>query len=158
MQYFVRSVKYFAALCVLTVGLMALMILTNTSPLTFEETLYLMFHSDRFLLPACAILVLSASYPLFGFTVRRIEGDLVKHRTQIEHACQASGFRVVEERDGVLIVRGEGFFKRLKLLFEDEIIIRQEGREIVVDGIRRGVAMILYRLDSYIQMVNRNEH
>lgn len=158
MKYLIRSVKYFVALCVLSLALMALMILTGTSQLTAEETLYLMFHSDRFVLLCGAILVLSLTYPRFGFAVRTVEGDIEQHRMQIESACHAAGFRVVGERDGALIVRGEGFFKRLMLLFEDEILIRQEGDRIAVDGIRRGVAMIVYRLDSYIQMVKRNEN
>lgn len=157
MKYFIRAAKYFVALCVLSVALMALMILTGTSQLTAEETLYLMFHSDRFLLLCGAILVLALTYPRFGFVARSVEGDIVKHRMQIERACDVAGFRVVEERDGLLIVRGEGFFKRLRLLFEDRIVIRQEGDRIVVEGIRRGVAMIVYRLDSYIEMVKRNE-
>lgn len=158
MKYLIRSVKYLLFLTVFSVALMALMVLTGTSPMTAEETLYVMFHSDRFLMLGVAILILSATYPLFGFVVRRVEGDLVKHRMQIESAFHAAGFCFVAERDGELIFRGDGFGKRLMLLFEDEIRVRQEGTEIAIDGIRRGVAVVAYRLDSYIQMVKHNEN
>lgn len=38
------------------------------------------------------------------------------------------------------------------LLGEDEIKVSQYGQWIQIDGIRRGVAGVEYRLDSYIQM------
>ena len=157
MKYLVRSLKYFVALCVLCVVLMALMILTGSSNLTAEETLYLMFHSDRFVLLGVAMVVLAAAYPRFGFITRRVEGDVEQHRTQINNALHTAGFRLVKEEDGVLYFRGDGLLKRLSLLFEDEISVRQYGQWIEIEGIRRGVAKAWYLLDSYIEMVKRNE-
>lgn len=157
MKYLVRSLKYFVALCVLCVVLMALMILTGSSNLTAEETIYLMFHSDRFVLLGVAMVVLAAAYPRFGFITRRVEGDVEQHRTQINNALHTAGFRLVKEEDGVLFFRGDGLLKRLSLLFEDEISVRQYGQWIEIEGIRRGVAKAWYLLDSYIEMVKRNE-
>ncbi|MBR5849814.1 MAG: hypothetical protein IKZ12_01955 [Alistipes sp.] len=157
MKYFLRSVKYFCAMCVLCVALMALMILTGTSAMNAEDTLYLMFHSDRFVMLGGALVVLAATYPLFGFVVRRVEGDLTRHREQVEQAFRVAGFALVGEENGTLIFRGEGLGKRLMLLFEDEIRVYQEGDQIAIDGIRRGVAVVAYRLDSYIQMVKYDE-
>lgn len=157
MKYLIRSLKYFVALCVLCVVLMALMILTGSSNLTAEETIYLMFHSDRFVLLGVAMVVLAAAYPRFGFITRRVEGDVEQHRTQINNALHTAGFRLVKEEDGVLYFRGDGVLKRLSLLFEDEISVRQYGQWIEIEGIRRGVAKAWYLLDSYIEMVKRNE-
>ncbi|MBE6207282.1 MAG: hypothetical protein E7132_01260 [Rikenellaceae bacterium] len=157
MKYLIRSLKYFVALCVLCVVLMALMILTGSSNLTAEETIYLMFHSDRFVLLGVAMVVLAAAYPRFGFITRRVEGDVEQHRTQINNALHTAGFRLVKEEDGVLFFRGDGLLKRLSLLFEDEISVRQYGQWIEIEGIRRGVAKAWYLLDSYIEMVKRNE-
>lgn len=157
MKYLIRSLKYFIALCVLCVVLMALMILTGSSNLTAEETIYLMFHSDRFVLLGVAMVVLAAAYPRFGFITRRVEGDVEQHRTQINNALHTAGFRLIKEDDGVLYFRGDGVLKRLSLLFEDEISVRQYGQWIEIEGIRRGVAKAWYLLDSYIEMVKRNE-
>lgn len=157
MKYLIRSLKYFVALCVLCVVMMGLMLLTGTSQLTAEETLYLMFHSDRFLLLGIAVVVLSATYPRFGFITRRLEGDLVEHRRQVENAFHRAGFRLVKEEDGVLYFRGDGLWKRLTLLFEDEIRVSQYGQWIEIEGIRRGVARAWYLLDSYLEMVKRDE-
>ena len=47
MKYLIRSVKYFIALCVLYLIIMALMLLTNTSVLTPSETFSALVHSTR---------------------------------------------------------------------------------------------------------------
>ncbi len=157
-RYLLRSVKYFAALCVLCVVLMGAMLLTGTSQLTARETLCLLFHSDRFVVLGIAIVALAATYPRFGFMTRRVEGDVERHRTQIETAFRRAGFRLVGEEEGELLFRGDGFLKRLLLLFEDEIRVRQYGQWIELEGIRRGVARVAYRLESYVEMIERDEN
>ncbi len=156
-QYVIRSVKYLLYLCVLCALLMVLMIYTGHSELSGEETFYLMLHSDRFLLLGIAIVVLAATYPLFGFMTRKVEGDISSHRTQIESAFSNAGFELDRVEGDVLYFRGKGLWKRLTLLFEDEIRVRQQGTQIEIEGIRRGVARAWYLLDSYIAMVKRNE-
>lgn len=156
-MYFLRSLKYFVAMCVLCAALMALMLLTGTSALTPAETLYVMFHSTRFLALFGALVVLAALYPRFGFVQRRVEGDMEKHRTQIVNAFKSAGFSLLSEQEGVMTFRAEGFLHRLTLLGEDRIAVSQYGQWIVLDGIRRGVARVAYRLDSYLQMTQHHE-
>ena len=120
MKYFVRSLKYFCALCVLCIVLMGLMLMTGTSALSLDDTLYAIFHTDRYLMLFTAIVVLAALYPRFGF------------------------------------FRADTLLQKLMLLGEDEIRVSQYGQWIVLDGIRRGVARVQYRLDSYIHMT-RND-
>lgn len=157
-RYLLRSVKYFAALCVLCIVLMGAMLLTGTSQLTPRETLCLLFHSDRFVVLGIAIVALAATYPRFGFMTRRVEGDVERHRTQIETAFRQAGFRLVGEAEDELRFRGDGFLKRLLLLFEDEIRVRQYGQWIELEGIRRGVARVAYRLEGYVEMIERDEN
>lgn len=47
MKYFIRSLKYFVALCVLCAAIMALNRLSGFATLTLEETFYVMFHTTR---------------------------------------------------------------------------------------------------------------
>ena len=157
MTYFIRSVKYFVALCVLCIALMALMLATGTSALSFDDTIHVMFHTTRYLTLFAAIVVLAALYPRFGFIVRKIEGDTVRHRQQIVNAFGSAGFSLESEADGKMIFRADGIPHRLTLLFEDRIEVSQYGQWILVDGIRRGVAKVVYRLDSYIQTAERND-
>lgn len=76
MKYFIRSLKYFVALCVICVAILALMLATGTSALTLDQTVYVMFHTSRYATLFAAIVVLAALYPRFGFVVRKVEGDV----------------------------------------------------------------------------------
>ena len=143
-KYIVRSLKYFFALCVLCIALMGLMLMTGTSALSLDDTLYVMLHTDRYLMLFAAIVALAAVYPRFGFVVRRVEGDIEENREQIL------------DEDVVMTFRADNFGQKLMLLGEDEIKVSQYGQWIVLDGIRRGVARVQYRLDSYIHMT-RND-
>ena len=151
MKYFVRSLKYFFALCVLCIALMGLMLMTGTSALSLDDTLYVMLHTDRYLMLFAAIVVLAAVYPRFGF-----EGDIEENREQILNAFRSAGFSLRSEEDGAMTFRADNFGQKLMLLGEDEIKVSQYGQWIVLDGIRRGVARVQYRLDSYIHMT-RND-
>ncbi|WP_295938712.1 hypothetical protein [uncultured Alistipes sp.] len=156
MRYFIRSLKYFAALCVICIVIMALMLVSGTSALTFDETIYVMFHSTRYLTLLAAIVALAALYPKFGFVVRDVEGDVEQNRQQIITAFKTGGFVLSEEEDGVMTFRADGIMRKLRLLGEDEIKVSQYGQWIRIDGIRRGVARVQYRLDSYIQMAKHD--
>ena len=155
-KYLIRSAKYFVALCVLLVAIMALN-LAMGSTLTIRETFYVMFHTTRGLLLPVVVVVLALCYPRFGFIVRRVEGDTELDREQIVNAFRSAGFSLRREEEGTLFFRADGFVQKLLLLWEDEIRVSQYGQWIELDGIRRGVARVQYRLDSYLQMKRRNE-
>ena len=76
MKYLIRSVKYFIALCVLYLIIMALMLLTNTSVLTPSETFSALVRSTRGQVLIVAVVLLSALYPKFGFIRRQEIGSL----------------------------------------------------------------------------------
>ena len=155
-KYLIRSAKYFVALCVLLVAIMALNRAMG-STLTIRETFYVMFHTTRGLLLPVVVVVLALCYPRFGFIVRRVEGDTELDREQIVNAFRSAGFSLRREEEGTLFFRADGFVQKLMLLWEDEIRVSQYGQWIELDGIRRGVARVQYRLDSYLQMKRRNE-
>lgn len=155
-KYLIRSAKYFVALCVLLVAIMALNRAMG-STLTIQETFYVMFHTTRGLLLPVVVVVLALCYPRFGFIVRRVEGDTELDREQIVNAFRSAGFSLRREEEGTLFFRADGFVQKLLLLWEDEIRVSQYGQWIELDGIRRGVARVQYRLDSYLQMKRRNE-
>lgn len=156
MKYLLRSVKYFFALCVLCTALMAMMLATGTSALNFDQTIDALLHTDRYVPLFTAIVVLAALYPKFGFTVRRVEGDIEENRQQIVNAFASAGFTLRKEEDGALLFRADNLLHKAMLLGEDEIKVTQYGQWIEIDGIRRGVARVVYRLDSYIQMTRHD--
>lgn len=157
MKYFIRSLKYFCALCVLCVAIMALNRLAGTSALTFSESLYVMFHTTRGLMLPVVIVVLAAIYPRIGFVVRRVEGDVEEDREQIVNAFRSAGFSLRDEQDGVMVFRADSPLRKLTLLWEDEIRVSQYGQWIEIDGIRRGVARVQYQLETYLRNKRYNE-
>ncbi len=156
MKYLIRSVKYFIALCVLYLVVMALMFVTNTSLLTPSETFYALVHSTRGVILIVAVVLLSALYPRFGFISRQQIGSLTVNREQIINAFASEGFKLIRESDGEMVFRAETLFKRLMLLYEDEIRVTQCGEWITIEGIRRAVARINYRLESYLERARKN--
>lgn len=151
MKYLTRSLKYFVALCVICIAIMALMLVTGTSALSLDDTLNVMFNTTRYLPLLGAIVVLAAMYPTFGFVKRTVKGDMVQNRQQVINAFKSAGFELSGEQDGVMTFRAEGLLHKLMLLCEDDISVSQQGQYILIDGIRRGVARVEYRLDAYIK-------
>lgn len=150
MRYFVRALKYFAWLCVLYIAIVWIMYWSGSLPERPWQMMGIVLSSERGILMMAAFVVLAAAYPMFGFMRKRIAGDMVRNREQIVNAFRMQGFRLTEERDGEMVFRGEGFVKRLSLLYEDRIVVRGVGDGLELNGIRRSVARIAYRLDGYI--------
>ena len=57
----------------------------------------------------------------------------------------------------MLVFRADNWGRKLMMLGEDELIVSQYGQWIRIEGIRRGVARVQYRLDSFLEMIRRNE-
>lgn len=150
-KYLLRSVKYLIALCVLYVALVALMgatgTLYNPAPSLFET----LFRTPRGWTMVAAIVLLAIFYPRFGFVRRCIEGQLDLHRRQVETAFANAGFTLRREEEGTLVFVADNPLRRLALLFEDEIRVGQYGQWIEIEGNRRAVARIVYRLEAYIE-------
>lgn len=152
MKYFIRSLKYFVSLCVICIAILGVMLATKTSALNFDQTMYVMFHTWRYAVLFAAIVLLSAFYPIFGFITRKVEGDIEENRPQIINAFKAAGFELSSEKEDVMTFKAKSILQKLTLLGEDEITVSQYGQWIVIDGIRRGVARVVYRLEAYIEM------
>lgn len=157
MKYFIRSLKYFCALCVLCLAIMLLNRLAGSSVLTLRETFYVIFHTPRGMLLPAVVVLLAAFYPRFGFVSRRVEGDVEKDREQILNAFRAAGFSLRAEQDGVMVFRADSPLHKLTMLWEDEIRVAQFGQWIEIDGIRRGVARAQLQLETFLRNKRYNE-
>lgn len=150
MRYFVRALKYFAWLCVLYVAIVWLMYWSGSFTEQPWQMMRIVLQSQRGIIMVVAFVLLAAAYPMFGFMRKRIDGSVARNREQIVSAFRSQGFRLTGESGGEMTFRGEGFFKRLTLLFEDTIVVRDTDGGLEINGIRRAVARIAYRLDGYI--------
>jgi predicted NBD/HSP70 family sugar kinase len=56
-------------------------------------------------------------------------------------------FALKEQGEGKMVFKANNILDRLVMLFEDEIVVEQQGEQITFSGIRRGVAKVIYRLN-----------
>ncbi len=156
MKYLVRAIKYFLMLVVIFVVVTFFMRFTGSLELSFEEQMAL-FMANRGALKLAFLVVLSATYPLFGYITRFVEGSTEENRGQIIVAMEASGFSLKEERDGKMIFTANTLLRRILFLFEDVIVVEQNGTNIQIEGVRRGVVYVVYCLEGFIKNSKRGE-
>ena len=149
-KYFVRSVKYFVALCVLYVGLMWVMHhYNNPFGITIEQRWQLMFESWRGWGMVVATIILALTYPFFGYVKRVFEGDIVADREQLNRAAAFVGLELVTESDKEIVYRAKGL-RRLVMLFEDEVRVVQNGTQIEIEGLRRIAVRFAFDAERYL--------
>ncbi len=157
MNYFVRALKYLVSLCVLYVAIIYAMWYMNLSIMSPLDTFEVLMSSSRGVIMIIAILALSFSYPVFGFMRQEVAGDIVANKEQIVAAFAANGFRLVSSEQGVMTFACDNLMKRISFLFEDKITVTQVGDKLVVEGIRRAVSYIVYRLEGMISFSGKSE-
>ena len=148
--YLRRSVKYLLWLIILLVALFALMRLTGTSGVAPGDELKMIFGSTRGQLMLVVIVVLAALYPRFGFVRRFVVADPERDMEAIEKAMDRTGFRLAETHPDEWVFVADSLWGRVKTLGEDRIVVRREGTGIVLDGIRREVVRVEFRLTGYL--------
>ena len=155
-RYFIRSVKYLIALVVLYVGLMAVMHYSQHSPITFAQRWQLMFEQWNGWGMVIVSILLAATYPFFGYTKRSFEGDIVADREQLNTAAKFVGLELVSESGNELLYRAKGL-RRVTMLFEDDIVVRQNGTQLEVEGLRRVAVRFAFDVERYITNKRRAE-
>ena len=79
-KYLLRSLKYFLTLCVLLVALIWIKIKYEDLPVTYLQMLEIYFSQWNGWAMAATIVLLSATYPLFGFVRRSVSADITADR------------------------------------------------------------------------------
>ena len=120
--YLIRSIKYLIWLALLFTLIFVLMIRTNTARAGGEQMLHELFHTQRGWMMIGMLMVLAFLYPRFGFTSRSLKGS------------------VATNRDDILRVAHRGEFSL------DTITVTQQGDQLVIDGIRKEVVRMEFRL------------
>ena len=148
MRYLIRAVKYFFAFCVLYVGVVWLSILTQKGmDISVWDSISATMATERGRMLALAVVALSAAYPFFGFVKRSVKWDMATDADRLVEIFAAAGFALKEQSEGKMIFKANNILDRLVMLFEDEIVVEQQGEQITLSGIRRGVAKVIYRLN-----------
>lgn len=147
-KYLIRSLKYLLTLVVLVAALYALAYATGSMSQSPLESLYEGFARNRMLLWLLVALVLV--YPAMGYVKRTVHLDLKSDRATIDEVMERAGFKVEREAEGAVTYRAESALRRIWLMCEDRITVTSEGEGYIqMDGIRRAVVSIEYRMKAY---------
>ena len=155
-KYLLRSVKYFIALCVLYVAMMALMHYSEHAPITFAQRWELLFATWRGWGMVVATILLAATYPYFGFAKRAFTGNIETDREEFTMAAEVSGLELVSATETELRYRAKGL-RRLVKLYEDEVVVRQNGTQVEVDGLRSLSVRFAFDAERFITNKHRRE-
>ena len=155
-KYLLRSLKYFLTLCVLLVALIWIKIKYESLPVTFLQMVEIYFSQWNGWAMAATMILLSATYPLFGFVRRVVSADITADRQQIDSAMATVGLELCSATDSALTFRATGL-QRLTLLFEDEVTVTLCSEGVVISGHRRTVVRAVIRLEGYLTNKRRDE-
>ena len=98
---------------------------------------------------AVMVVLLSATYPYFGFVKREVVATIALDKEQIISAMATSGLTICSQTTDKLTFKASGL-QRLTLLFEDEVTVEQCGEKVVISGHRRTVIRAVIRLEGYL--------
>ncbi len=146
-RYLIRAGKYFIRLVVLVTVLFGILI---ASGYTTWETMKLAMQTDRFYMLLAAFVVFPMMYPFFGFVRREVRGSLRDHRDVVVKLLEVNGYRLTEEEpDGKMVFRAAAA-KKIVLFGEDAITVSPEPGFIVVEGPRRDVVRVEFRMNTFL--------
>ena len=155
-RYFIRSVKYLIAFCVVYVAFMAFVHYSEHLPITLAQRWQLMFATWRGWGMVVVSILLAATYPFFGYTKRSFEGDIESDIEQLDTAAKIVGLELVEKSDKELVYCAKGL-RRLTMLYEDDVRVRQNGTQIEIEGLRRVAVRMAFDAERYITNKHRRE-
>ena len=157
MKYIVRSLKYLLLISVLYVALLWVSsIYTYNGMVDVVTLLKAQLGSERGVWLVATFIGLALLYPHFGYVRRIVEDvDIEGDRIRIDNAMKLYGFKFAGVREGRLVYRAEGIIRRITLLFEDEILVREVEGGVEIEGLRRSAVRIIYQLRAYIEHKER---
>lgn len=157
MKHLVRSLKYLFALVAVYFLAIYLMYVSGYITLSPLESVEALAASPNIQMEGLLLLAIVALYPKLGFITRETKGNIATHKQQIINAFAVNGFRLKSESAEELVFVQNNILKKITFLFEDDIHVTQKGEMISMEGNRRGVAYVIYRLEGYIANSDRSQ-
>ena len=149
--YWRRAVKYTVRLLVLVFALIAVMVATGMARTGADGNLADVFMTPKALLLFAIIVLWSLVYPKLGFIRQPLKMDFNAGKEQIQKVFSDNGFVLVEQKDNEMIFRMSSPLRRTLALWEDRIVVSATDGGIEMEGMRKEVARIEFRLQPFLQ-------
>lgn len=144
-RYIGRALRHLLKLAVIIAALFAIMYFTDTLAISLGELV-----GWRGAILLFALVVISATYPLYGFGTYIVEGSLNADREAINRALTACQYAPTEERGGVVVCRATTLWRRVRTAGDDAIELRQVGENsIEIKGLRREAEQLRFSIGGY---------
>ncbi len=145
-----RAVRHFVRLTVLVGLIFGVMYATKTLAIEPADLV-----GTRGVVLLVALVLISAAYPLYGFSTASVRASLTEDREQIVEALFRGGYTLAAEREGEMIFRASSGLKRLVQLGDDAVVVSQQERgNISISGMRKEVENARFRIGGYINAKN----
>ena len=149
--YWRRAVKYMVRLLVLVFALIAVMVATGMARTGADGNLADVFMTPKALLLFAIIVLWSLVYPKLGFIRQPLKMDFNAGKEQIHKVFSDNGFVLVEQKDNEMIFRMSSPLRRTLALWEDRIVVSATDGGIEMEGMRKEVARIEFRVQPFLQ-------
>ena len=144
-RYIGRALRHLVKLVVIIAVIFAVMYFTDTLAISLGELV-----GWRGAVLLFALVVISATYPLYGFGTYIVEGSLDADREAINRALTACQYAPTEERGGVVVCRATTLWRRVRTAGDDAIELRQVGENsIEIKGLRREAEQLRFSIGGY---------
>ena len=144
-RYIGRTLRHLVKLVVIIAVIFAVMYFTDTLAISLGELV-----GWRGAVLLFALVVISATYPLYGFGTYIVEGSLDADREAINRALTACQYAPTEERGGVVVCRATTLWRRVRTAGDDAIELRQVGENsIEIKGLRREAEQLRFSIGGY---------
>ena len=149
--YWRRAVKYMVRPLVVVFALIAVMVATGMARTGADGNLADVFMTPKALLLFAIIVLWSLVYPKLGFIRQPLKMDFNAGKEQIQKVFSDNGFVLVEQKDNEMIFRMSSPLRRTLALWEDRIVVSATDGGIEMEGMRKEVARIEFRLQPFLQ-------
>lgn len=148
-NYIRRAIKYFFSLIILMFILFAFMYLTGTAASdNYFETL----SSERGIFMLVSLLGLAALYPYFGYTKRTLDVNFEQNKDAVLKVMDLCGYQADHTtQDGEIVFRASTAVKKIKYLGEDTIVLSTQADKMALEGVRKELVRIEYRLRTFLR-------
>lgn len=147
-RYVVRSVKYLIWILIIFFVIFAMMNITGTSEVKGLSGLMAMAGTERGKILMAVIVALALAFPLVGFIKRTVNGTFDK--SDIDQTMKSIGYKLSEYKGDSMVFHATNPMKKLSTYFEDRIEICVYDKHITIDGRRKDVFIIEYRLNKML--------
>ncbi len=144
-RYFIRAAKYLLRVTFIFVVVFSLMNLTGYSQIT-PSMLSDFLASNETIIMIAVLLVLVLLHPKMGYVKRSFDVDLSTDRERVLNMFAVTGYSLESEDEDKMVFRATGSFNRFVLLNEDAIIIDKKAFPSTIEGNRKSVVRVMFRL------------